>query len=67
MCLDLYQIACELHFCFSFDECRNVFPLPGLYADYVFSKEKYAPVTLSSPMFAVDCEMVISLTILKSF
>ena len=32
----------------------------GLYADYVFSKDKYAPVTRSSPMYAVDCEMVTS-------
>lgn len=31
--------------------------LKTIYADYVLSKEEYQPVTATSPMFGVDCEM----------
>lgn len=39
-------------------------PLNGklrkLYADYVMSKDEYNPVTATSPMFGLDCEMCIT-------
>lgn len=39
-------------------------PLNGklrkLYADYVMSKDEYSPVTATSPMFGLDCEMCIT-------
>ena len=33
-------------------------PFLGQYSNYVFTKDKYERVTESSPMFAIDCEMV---------
>jgi len=37
------------------------FPLPGSEncKDFVFTKDDYAPVTESSPMFSIDCEWVL--------
>lgn len=39
-------------------------PLKGklndAYADYVLTKDKYAPVTATSPLFGIDCEMCLT-------
>ncbi|KAJ8716113.1 hypothetical protein PYW08_013398 [Mythimna loreyi] len=34
--------------------------LSAAYADYVLTKDKYAPVTVTSPMFGIDCEMCLT-------
>ncbi|CAH0694135.1 unnamed protein product [Spodoptera exigua] len=34
--------------------------LSAAYADYVLTKDEYAPVTPSSPMFGIDCEMCLT-------
>ncbi|KAJ8713481.1 hypothetical protein PYW07_013851 [Mythimna separata] len=34
--------------------------LSAAYADYVLTKDEYAPVTVTSPMFGIDCEMCLT-------
>lgn len=34
--------------------------LSSAYADYVLTKDEYAPVTATSPMFGIDCEMCLT-------
>ena len=34
--------------------------LSAAYADYVLTKDEYAPVTATSPMFGIDCEMCLT-------
>lgn len=36
----------------------NYFELSQSAANYIFTKDVYSPVTINSPMFALDCEMV---------
>ena len=46
--LVLKPISCKLKF----------FLFTGVNSDFVYSKESYKRVSKSSPIFAVDCEMV---------